>query len=62
MEPHEKEEMLYNLIHNTVDHFLMETELTYFQVIGVLETIKEEYFNEFKFVNYPVEESEDEGE
>lgn len=62
MEPHEKEEQLYLAIHSTVDHVLMENDLTYFQVIGVLETIKEEYFNEFKFVNYPVEESEDEGE
>ena len=44
----EKEEILMDAIDKTITNTSMEYELTYQQVIGCLETIKEEYRDRYK--------------
>jgi len=49
MEPYEKEQMLYNEIHSMIESVVRENDLTYCQILGVLEGIKNDYMMEWKF-------------
>jgi hypothetical protein len=48
MEPWEKEQMFYDELHATIEHFLIENSMTFFQVMGALEQVKIDYSDEFK--------------
>lgn len=50
MEPYEKEHVLYTEITNVIEHICMEYELTYCQILGVLEMVKDDYMMEFKIL------------
>jgi len=47
MESYEKEELLYSVLMGNINHFLKENNMTYFQIIGTLDTIKSEFKNDF---------------
>jgi len=46
MESYEKEEVLAEELHKIIDRFVQEYQITYSQVIGVLEVIKSELVHE----------------
>ena len=56
MEPQEKEQMLYDQIASSIESIIRENELTYAQIIGVLEMIKEDFIFEAKNINLDMEE------
>lgn len=41
----QKEKWLADNIRNVVDHFCMENDMTYNQIIGILENIKMDYYS-----------------
>ena len=56
MEPFEKEQLLYDGLHDFINGFLLENNLTYFQVIGMLDMIKNDFTEEFKNLTFEIEE------
>ena len=46
MDAHEQSEVFYNELHGLVDRFKEEFDMTYMQLIGVLEMYKMEMFCE----------------
>ena len=48
MESYEKEQMLYMEICSSIESVIRENEMTYAQIIGVLEVIKDDFIVEFK--------------
>jgi len=48
MEAYEKEQILYTEITNLIEHTCMENEITYCQILGVLDAVKDDYMMEFK--------------
>ena len=48
MEPFVKEQMLYDLLSQHIDHFCIENNLTICQVLGLLDLLKSELIEEFK--------------
>ena len=47
MHPYEKEEMLFEELRSTLDRIIKENEITYCQIIGVIDCLKNQYINEF---------------
>lgn len=60
MEPFEKEQLLYDGLHDFINCFLLENNLTYFQVIGMLDMIKNDFTEEFKNLTFEIEEEGEE--
>lgn len=60
MEPFEKEQILYDGLHDFINSFLLEHNLTYFQIIGMLDMIKNDFTEEFKNLTFEIEEEGEE--
>lgn len=48
MEPYDKEQMLFQALVNTTENMCMENNLTYCQIIGVLDMVKDYFLDEVK--------------
>lgn len=48
METYEKEYILYSEVIAKIEHICMEYNLTFCQVLGVLDAVKDDYMVEFK--------------
>ncbi len=48
MEAPEKEQILYSELKSMLERVTMENTLTYIQIIGTLETLKDDYMYEMK--------------
>lgn len=48
MQAYEKEQILYIELHNAIDRVVRENSLTYFQIFGALDQVKDDYIIEFR--------------
>jgi hypothetical protein len=62
MEPAEKEQNLYCDLLKLIDHHCMENEITFCQILGVLDAVKDDYMDEFKSKIIEIDEEETDDE
>jgi len=60
MESWEKEQILYMELYDAVERVVRENNLTYFQIFGALEQLKDDYRLEFREANINRVNEEDE--
>lgn len=60
MQAYEKEQILYMELHDAIDRVVRENSLTYFQIFGALEQVKDDYQIEFRQVTEDIIDEDDE--